>query len=168
MARYIYELCQYMTVSEVARHLDLDWKTVKDIDKHYLELDFGQPDLTGLSILAVDEISIRKGHRYLTVVLDYRSGRVVFVGKDRRAKTLESFFDQLSTQQRDGIQAVVMDMWDPFIKAVKKKYLGPKSYLTCFTWSPISAGLSTRSAIANTEKPAKPISPCTKAAGIYC
>ena len=168
MARYIYELCQYMTVSEVARHLDLDWKTVKDIDKHYLELDFGQPDLTGLSILAVDEISIRKGHRYLTVVLDYRSGRVVFVGKDPRAKTLERFFDQLSDQQHDGIQAMVMDMWDPFIKAVKKKCLGPKSSLTCFMWSPISAGLSTRSAIANTEKPAKPISPCIKAAGIYC
>lgn len=168
MARYIYELCQYMTVSEVARHLDLDWKTVKDIDKHYLELDFGQPDLTGLSILAVDEISIRKGHRYLTVVLDYRSGRVVFVGKDRRAKTLERFFDQLSDQQRDGIQAVVMDMWDPFIKAVKKKCLKPKSYSTCSMWSPISAGLSIKYAIASIEKPAKRISPFIKAAGICC
>jgi transposase len=168
MARYIYELCQYMTVSEVARHLELDWKTVKDIDKYHLELDFGQPDLTELSILAVDEISIRKGHRYLTVVLDYRSGRVVFVGKDRKAKTLESFFDQLSAQQLDGIQAVVMDMWDPFIKAVKKKCLRPKSYLTCFMWSPISAGLSTRSAIANIEKPAKPIRPFIKAVDICC
>ena len=121
MARYIYQLCQYMTVSEVARHLDLDWKTVKNIDKHYLERDYGQPDLNGLSILAVDEISIRKGHQYLTVVLDYLSGRVVFVGKDRRAKTLERFFDQLSDEQRAGIRAVVMDMWDPFIKAVKNK-----------------------------------------------
>lgn len=121
MARYIYQLCQFMTASEVARHLDLDWKTVKNIDKHYLERDFGQPDLNGLSILAVDEISIRKGHHYLTVVLDYCSGRVVFVGKDRRAKTLEHFFDLLSNEQRDNIQAMAMDMWDPFIKAVKNK-----------------------------------------------
>ena len=120
-----------MTVSEVARHLGLDWKTVKDIDKYYLERDFGQPNLNGLDILAVDEISIRKGHRYLSVVLDYRSGRVVYVGKDRRAKTLERFFDQLTDQQRDGIKAVVMDMWDPFIKAVKKNCRRPKSYLTC-------------------------------------
>jgi transposase len=157
-----------MTVSEVARHLNLDWKTVKDIDKYYLERDFGQPDLNGLSILAVDEISIRKGHRYLTVVLDYRSGRVVFVGKDRRAKTLESFFNQLNDQQLDGIKAVVMDMWDPFIKAVKKKCLRPKLYLTCSMWSPISAGLSTRFAIANIEKPAKPTRPFIKAADIYC
>jgi transposase len=168
MARYIYELCQYMTVSEVARHLGLDWKTVKDIDKYYLDQDFGQPDLDGLSILAVDEISIRKGHRYLTVVLDYGSGRVVYVGMDRKAKTLERFFDQLNDQQRDGIKAVVMDMWKPFIKAVKKKCLRPKSYSTCSTWSPISAGLSTRFAIASIEKPAKPIRPFIKAAGIYC
>jgi len=157
-----------MTVSEVARHLGLDWKTVKDIDKYYLERDYGQPDLNGLSILAVDEISVRKGHRYLTIVLDYRSGRVVFVGKDRRAKTLERFFDQLSDEQLDGINAVVMDMWDPFIKAVKKKCLMQKSYSIFFMWSPISTGLSTRFAIVNTEKPVKRISPFIKAPSICC
>ncbi len=58
-----------MTVTDVARHFQLDWKTVKDIDKQYLEAHYGQPDLNGLRILAVDEISIRKGHSYLTVVL---------------------------------------------------------------------------------------------------
>ena len=91
-----------------------------------MERDYGQPDLNGLRILAVDEISIRKGHRYLTVVLDYLSGRVVFVGKDRKAKTLKRFFNQLSIKQRNGIEAVVMDMWDPFIRAVKKNCLRPK------------------------------------------
>jgi len=79
-----------------------------------------------LRIIAVDEISMRKGHRYLTVVLDYLSGRVVFVGKDRKSNTLQRFFNQLSDKQRDGIEAVAMDMWDPFIKAVKKKCLKPK------------------------------------------
>jgi len=133
LAHYIYELCKLMTVTEVARHLSLDWKTVKDIDKYYLERDYGQPDLKGLRILAVDEISIRKGYRYLTVVLDYLSGRVVFVGKDRKAKTLKRFFNQLSAKQRNGIEAVVMDMWDPFIKAVKKNCLRPKSSSICST-----------------------------------
>jgi len=121
LALYIYHLCRVMTVTEVARHLDLDWKTVKAIDKYYLERDYGQPDYQGLRILAVDEISIRKGHRYLTVVLDYLTGRVVFVGKSRKAKTLKRFFNQLTAKQRKAIEAVAMDMWDPFIKAVKKK-----------------------------------------------
>lgn len=121
LALYVYQLCQLMTVSDVAHHLGLDWKTVKAIDKFYLERDYGQPDYQGLRILAVDEISIKKGHRYLTIVLDYVSGRVVFVGKKRKAKTLKRFFNKLNTKQRNGIEAVVMDMWDPFIKAVKKK-----------------------------------------------
>jgi transposase len=168
LARYIYHLCQMMTVSEVARHLGLNWKTVKDIDKHYLERDYGQPDLNGLRILAVDEISIRKGHSYLTVVLDYISGRVVFVGKDRKSKTLERFFDQLSDEQLDGIEAVVMDMWDPFIKAVKKKYLKLKSYSTCSMWLPILTASSTRSETVNIAKPARRIKPSTKAPNICC
>ena len=168
MARYVYQLCHMMTVSEVARHLALNWKTVKNIDKHYLERDYGQPDLNGLRILAVDEISMRKGHRYLTVVLDYLSGRVVFVGKDRKADTLKRFFNQLTDKQRDGIEAVVMDMWDPFIKAVKKKYLKQKLYSICFMLSPILAASSIRCETANTAKPAKKIKPFIKAANICC
>jgi transposase len=121
LARYIYQLCRIMTVLEVARHLDIDWKTVKNIDKFYLERDYGHPDLNGLRILAVDEISIRKGHSYLTVVLDYLTGRVVYIGKKRKAKTLKRFFNTLSIRQRKRIEAVAMDMWDPFIKAVKDK-----------------------------------------------
>jgi transposase len=108
-----------MTVSQVAQHLAIDWKTVKNIDKVYLERDYGQPELKGLRILAIDEISIRKGHNYLTVVLDFVTGRVVFVGKNRSAKTLKRFFNQLSSGQRKRIEAVAMDMWDPFIKAVE-------------------------------------------------
>jgi len=121
LARYIYQLCELMSVSEVAQHLDIDWKTVKNIDKFYLERDYGQPDLKGLRIVAIDEISIRKGHNYLTIVLDFLTGRVVFVGKNRKAKTLKRFFNQLSSGQRKRIEAVAMDMWDPFIKAVKDK-----------------------------------------------
>ncbi len=121
LARYIYQLCSFMTVSDVAQHLGIDWKTVKNIDKLYLEQDYGQPDLKGLRILAVDEISIRKGHSYLTVVLDFLTGRIVFVGKNRKAKTLKRFFNKLSISQRKKIEAVAMDMWDPFIKAVKDK-----------------------------------------------
>lgn len=139
LARYVYQLCQVMTVTDVADHLDLNWKTVKTIDKQYLERDYGQPDYDGLRILAVDEISLRKGHRYLTVVLDYFTGRVLYVGKDRKARTLERFFNQLKPKQRKTIEAVAMDMWDPFIKAVKKNCLRPRSFSICFTLSPALA-----------------------------
>ncbi|MBW1985259.1 MAG: ISL3 family transposase [Deltaproteobacteria bacterium] len=120
LAAYIHELCKMMTVTEVARHVQLDWKTVKEIDKQYLEAQYGQPNYDGLRIIAVDEISIKKGHKYLTVVLDYETGRVIYIAKDRKAKTLKRFFNKLSAQQRNSIEAVAMDMWDPYIKAVKK------------------------------------------------
>jgi transposase len=136
LAIYIHQLCRFMTVTDVAQHTALDWKTVKNIDKWFLERQYGQPDCDGLQVLAVDEISVKKGHRYLTVVLDYLSGRVVYVGKDRKSKTLETFFNQLSQQQRDSIEAIVMDMWDPFIKAVKKNFRRLKSSLICFMWWP--------------------------------
>ena len=71
LAAAIHQMCTVMTVSDVARHFQLDWKTVKDIDKQYLEAHYGQPGLNGLRILAVDEISIRKGQSYVSVVLDY-------------------------------------------------------------------------------------------------
>jgi len=131
LAAYIHQLCAIMTVTEVAQHLQLDWKTVKEIDKHYLETKYGQINYDGLHILAVDEIAIKKGHRYLTIVLDYETGRVIHVGKDRKAKTLNRFFNQLTAKQKKSIEAVVMDMWDPFIKSVKKKCHMPLSSLIC-------------------------------------
>ena len=152
LATYIHHLCKVMTVTEVAQHLQLDWKTVKEIDKQYLEAHYGQPNYDGLRILAVDEISLRKGHKYLTIVLDYETGRVIHVAKDRKTKTLNRFFNRLSAKQKKSIEAVVMDMWDPYIKAVKKNYRGRPSSLTCsMLWPPLASSL-TKSATVNTEK----------------
>jgi transposase len=110
-----------LTVKEVADHLGLNWKTVRRIDKHFLEAQYGKIDTSGVRILAVDEIAIRKGHRYLTVVLDYERGRVIWVGKHRRAKTLSRFFNKMPKRDRKTLEAIAMDMWDPYIKAIQKK-----------------------------------------------
>jgi transposase len=152
LAAAIHQLCTVMSVSDVARHFQLDWKTVKDIDKQFLEARYGQPELNGLRILAVDEISIRKGHSYLTVVLNYETGQVVYVGNDRKYRTLARFFNQLTAKQRKAIAAVAMDMWDPYIKAVKKNSRMRRSSSTSSTSLPPSAGSSTRPATASTAK----------------
>jgi transposase len=52
LAAEIHKLYKVMSVTDVARHFHLDWKTVQDIEKHYLETHYGQPDLNGLRILA--------------------------------------------------------------------------------------------------------------------
>jgi transposase len=109
-----------MTVKDVARHVNLDWKTVKNIDKAFLEEEFGETDYRGLKILAIDEISRGRHHDYLTVILDYLTGRIVWIGEGRKESTLDAFFKSMPEGVSDGIKAVAMDMWDPFIAAVRK------------------------------------------------
>ena len=121
LALYVHELCKMMTLKEVADHLGLNWKTVRRIDKIFLEAQYGRLDTSGVEILAIDEIAIRKGHRYLTVVLDYERGRVLWIGKHRRAKTLSSFFNKMPMRDKKKLKAVAIDMWDPYIKAIQKK-----------------------------------------------
>lgn len=126
LARYIADLCRFMTVRDVADHLGLDWKTVKDIDKQALEAQFGETDYLGLKILALDEIALRRGHRYLTVVLDYETGRVVWTGEGRSAETLDRFFQGMTDEMRWQIVAVAMDMWRPYINSVRRYCLNAK------------------------------------------
>jgi len=120
LARCIHDLCKVMTIKDVAEHFDLDWKTVKNIDKAFLEEEYGTPDYTGLRIIAVDEISIRKGHHYMTVVLNYETGAVVWMGPDRKKESLAAFYAALTPEQRAAIEAVAMDMWDNYIEATRE------------------------------------------------
>jgi transposase len=119
LARYIYDLCKELPVTRVAEHLGLDPKTVKAIDRMFLDEEFGATDYRGLRILAIDEIAVRRGHHYMTVVLNYQTGRVVWMGEGRTKETLDAFFAGMSGAQKSGIQAVAMDMWEPFINRVQ-------------------------------------------------
>jgi transposase len=120
LARCVYDLCKVLSVEDVARHLDLDTKTVRAIDQTLLEEHFGKTDYAGLRILAIDEISVRRGHVYMTVVLDHESGRVVWMGEGRAESTLDAFFAGMTETQKHAIEAVAVDLWDPYIKAVRR------------------------------------------------
>ena len=77
--RYALQLCRVMTIQDVSEHLGVSWGTVKDIHKRHLRRRFSRPRLQNLKWLAIDEISVGHGQRFLTVVLDLCSGAVVFV-----------------------------------------------------------------------------------------
>ena len=119
MRRYIYDLCKMMTVAEVAEHLELDPKTVKAVEKEFLQEEFGQEDYSGLRILAIDEIAVKKGHTYMTVVLDYLTGRVIWTGEGRDTGTLDRFFACMTDEQKAAIEAVAVDMWDAYINRIE-------------------------------------------------
>lgn len=119
LRRYVYDLCKKMPITEVAEHLDLDPKTVKAVDQQFLQEQFGQTDYDDLRILGIDEIAVKKGQQYMTVVMDYLTGRVVWTGEGRDKETLDRFFAGMTDEQKVAIQAVTVDMWDAYINRIK-------------------------------------------------
>jgi transposase len=106
-----------MTIRAVAKHLGVSWDVIKDIQKRDLSRRFAKPKLKHLQRIAIDEISIAKGHRYLTVVMDLESGAVVFVGDGKGADALKPFWKRLRGSKAK-IEAVAMDMSAAYREAV--------------------------------------------------
>jgi transposase len=121
--RYALELSQHMTIQDVARHLQVGWDTIKDIQARSLQRRFGKPKLKNLQQIAIDEIAIGKGHRYLTVVLNLLTGAVVFVGDGKGAEALQPFWRRLRAA-RAKIKAVATDLSKAYIKAVRENLPG--------------------------------------------
>src|SRR6516165_10609123 len=116
--RYVLELSRRMTIKDVAHHLDVGWDLVKDIQKRDLSRRFAKPKLKHLRAIAIDEIAVARGHRYLTVVLDLESGAVVFVGDGKGADALKPFWKRLRPSGA-AIEAVAMDMSGAYQSAVR-------------------------------------------------
>lgn len=116
--RYALELSRYMTIQDVSRHLNVGWDIIKDIQKRYLSKKYSKPRLKGLKWLAIDEIHIGHGYRFFTVVMDLKTGVVVFVGDGKSGDALKPFWKRLSASQAK-IQAVAMDMGAAFNLAVR-------------------------------------------------
>jgi transposase len=117
--RYVLDLSRSMTILDVARHLGVSWDIIKDIQKRDLSRRFARPKLKHLRQIAIDEIAVGKGHRYLTVVLDLKSGAVVFVGDGKGGDALKPFWKRLQ-RSKAKIEAVAMDMSPAYHDAVSK------------------------------------------------
>jgi transposase len=123
--RYALELARRMTIRDVAIHLDVSWDLIKDIQKRDLSRRFARPKLKHLRRIAIDEIAVAKGHRYLTVVMDLVSGAVVFVGDGKGADALKPFWKRLRPSKAK-IEAVAMDMSAAYRSAVAAHLPGAK------------------------------------------
>jgi len=117
-ARYVLELAQLMTVNDVARHLDVSWELVRGIVGDDLQRQFGRPKLKHLRRIAIDEIYIGKTHKFLTIVLDLDSGRIVFVGDGKGENALTPFWKRLR-HARAKIEAVVADLSPAYDLAIR-------------------------------------------------
>ena len=91
----------------VAELMRIAWRTVGWICERVSDEATASRDLmAGLSRIGLDEISIRKGHRYLTVVVDHDTGRLVWAHPGRDRKTVEKFLDLLGEERCELIELV--------------------------------------------------------------
>lgn len=120
--RYIHQLCRFLTITEVAELFQLKWDEVKLIDQKYLHKKYKKRNKLWRKLrkIGVDEIALKKGHKYLTVIVNLETGQVIHIGKDRKKETLEEFFYLIGPKRCSKINAIVMDMWEPYISAAKK------------------------------------------------
>lgn len=119
LANSVCKLCEVMCISDVARTLGIDWKTVKRIDKENLKANVKGLENANPKRIGIDEIAYQKGHNYLTTVRDIDVG-IIWVGEGRKKETLDKFFSELGKEKSEKIELTVMDMWDPYIASVRE------------------------------------------------
>jgi transposase len=97
--------------SAVAELMRIAWRTVGGIVERVAAESRRQADLLdGLTRVGIDEISHRKGQRYLTVVVDHDTGRLVWAAAGRDRRTVERFLDELGEERCKQITLVSCDM----------------------------------------------------------
>ena len=110
LAASVVRLCAVLPIKQVAAFFGLHWETVKTLDKAALSQRLDPVDLSDVEVLAMDEFAIQRGHRYATVVMEPRTRRVLWVGRDRSREAIRPFFDLLGEAGCRRIKAVAMDM----------------------------------------------------------
>lgn len=109
-AESVARLCRDATVQAAAEFFGLGWDAAKRIDQAFLERTLGPPDLSDVTLLALDEFALKKGHRYATIFVEPTRKQVLWVCKGRSREEIRPFFELLGEEGRRKIQAVAMDM----------------------------------------------------------
>ena len=122
-ARFVVELSGFMTPMDIACFLGISWDTARDILKEHLGKKDGQPKLRRVKHIAIDEVSLGKRHKFITLVLDLDSGAVIFVGEGQSAEALRRFWPRLRASHAQ-IEAVATDLSAAYISAVMKNLKG--------------------------------------------
>jgi transposase len=111
-----------MSKSAVVGLLRVAWRTVGAIVARVgADIDARVDRLDGLVRIGIDEISYKRGHRYLTVVVDHDSGRLVWAAPGRDEPTLEAFFDALGPERSARLTHISADAAGWIAKVVARR-----------------------------------------------
>ena len=111
---------QQCSKTMVSRVMRIDWRTVGTIIRRVVARheEATGDRLDGLRIIGVDELSYRRHHKYITVVIDHERGEIVWASEGKSAATLKRFFEELGPERCSELEAVTIDLSSAYIKAV--------------------------------------------------
>jgi transposase len=110
---------QAASQQKVAQRMGLSWDEVHAIMERAVRRGLKRRQQEPVPYLGIDEKAFRKGHRYATLVTDVIGGCVLYVAEDRKQSSLDGFWDTLTPEQLPSVEAVTMDMWDPYENSVR-------------------------------------------------
>jgi transposase len=108
---------------ETAEVFRASWESVFHSVEMAVKWGRAHQDFSGVQAIGVDEIAWKKGHKYLTLVyqIDNHCKRLLWIGKDRKIKTLLKFFRWFGTERSQLLEYICTDMWKPYLKVIAKK-----------------------------------------------
>lgn len=107
------------SVLAVAKRMRMSWNAVAGIMDRAVRRGLERRKAEPLRRLSVDETSFKRRHRYVTVVSDPDTGRVLHVAQGRSRASLESFYRRAGPDRLCGVESVSMDMWRPYVAATR-------------------------------------------------
>ena len=116
-------LATHCSKSAVCELMRISWLTVGRIIERVVAEQAGRrgDPLVGLRRIGIDELSYRKGQRYITVVVDHDTGRLVWAADGRDKQTVERFFDALGPERCAKLELVSSDLGEWITRVVEKR-----------------------------------------------
>ena len=116
---YVLQLTAMTTLLSVALFLGLQWKTVKSLDKANLRKRAKQFSFKKLRYISIDEIAIRKGHKYMTIFTDITTGQIIHAVEGRDEESLRPFLKLLSKKAK-RLRGIGIDMSAAYSNSIQK------------------------------------------------
>jgi transposase len=107
------------SVSQACALLGIGWDTAQEIMRRAVKRGLERRQLERLKYLGMDEKSFRRGQSYITLLTDLEESRVLEVVEERTAEAAGQLWDTLSPEQKQAVEAVAVDMWEPFIQTIQ-------------------------------------------------
>jgi transposase len=112
--------CQLLPIETVANMYGLHWNVVYAAVNRAVAYGLERREISGVLYIGIDELSRKRGQRYLTNVYDLEKKILLWSGKDRTEETLRAFFRQCSKDVLANIKGVCCDMWAPYEHVVRE------------------------------------------------